>query len=235
MLNNEKIRKIDSYYGFKLKHNKLFVFNKKNPDKQTAIANRPIFFTFGRDFQNEPKEIIQKAVDDGSIIKATPEDIYSVFTDLSDDDIYYAINNISKKCQDYLNKYKNKIGLIKISYTDENYLENNHLYKYIGELQENPMSKSYDIYEGNNTYVLVHMWTNGIDDYGFVSYYFNSEPDYSSIIQELDAIQYIDNFFRFNKEAEFVCHTCGKTASFFDLSGSLQQKVQKVKNNTCCD
>lgn len=225
MLTRDQIERIKNNY--EIKEDKWLIFCKNGKQTEITPNFRRCVLCFDEIIPKNKKddiEYLNRLESDGKIIFSTNNELYDVFSKKTEDEICELKYHMSKKCWEYICNYKSKLNFLDIELSDDEIPKE----YFISSLKNN-----HNLYKVDNKYILQVYWTNHVDDYGFTKYVFSAKPN-NKAIDSLDAIFFLQDYFKFNGEY-FYCYACGRKVSFFELEGSLINRIKRIKCNNCCD
>lgn len=225
---------IEKFYDIKFENNVLWI-TRKGSDKQHAVPRSPddrIILTCNEVIKETSDEYLKKLEGEGKIVITNPLELYTMFSDLSDDEIHLLLYGYSIRTKKYLDAVIKNIGLLetKAGYKEEKF-EIERQYNIWPNLTGSGYVDVGRLSDGR--YIAQFSYRTDIDDYIIEKYYFNHFPSRKDIITA-KLVDDVKSYFKFGNKEIFHCWECGVEKHWLDIqASSLEERFERLKEKYC--
>lgn len=209
------------------KSNRLWIVNEKTGKKFSLLKSEiPVYLDLTPD-QSLTKDKLEQAFKEGNVKKEIQADIYRRFYDWSDEEYWKEVFGLDARTKKYFDRIRENIGLVKTEHPrePENLKNAKKVFAHWLEWEIAPLEE---------TYLAQTTYQYSIDDYAVIQLIFRQKPtkkDLSTAVLLAD----LETEFQIGRLSPiFTCWECGKSdRHFLDIPGSLEEKMEALKDGYC--
>jgi len=179
------------------------------------------------------EENVPRLLKEGKIIKVKRWDLYKMFTDFTEEELYKIFYGYDKRTHKYLKAIEKQIGLLehKSDYDEEEF-EVLRQYSLFANLTGSGYVDVGKLKDGR--YVAQFAYRVSIDDYTIEKIYFNHLPSKKDVRTAI-LISDIRTYFKLHPGTyEFRCWECGRKVHWLDIKAKdLEERFDRMQDRYC--